>query len=75
MYMYMYTVRAHVQYLSMCIRAGLFILELDGETKITDDTGKVVADENVLALQVSVSYGRLLCDTFHDPLVVEMGQT
>ena len=58
----------------MSIRAGLLVEKLDGQTEITDDTGVVVANEDVLALEVSVSDGRLLRDAVDDPLVVEVSQ-
>ena len=59
----------------MSVCARLFIEELDGESKVTDDTREVVAYEDVLALEVPMSDGWFLRHTVHDPLVVKVGQT
>ena len=58
----------------MSVCTCLFIEELDGESKVTDDTREVVAYEDVFALEVPVSDGRFLRHAVNDPLVVEVGQ-
>lgn len=65
------TPRAH---LSVSVRARLFAQKLDGQAKVADDAGEVVPNEDVLALEVSVSDGRLLGDSVDYSLVVKVSQ-
>ena len=59
--------------MSICTR--LLGEEFDGKAKVADDAGEVVANEDVFALEVSVSDGRFLGDSVHYSLVVEVSQT
>lgn len=59
----------------MGISGGLLADKLHGQTKVTDDAGVVVTDENILTLQVSVCDGRLLGDPINYPLIMEMSQS
>lgn len=58
----------------MSIRAGFLVQKLDGQAKVTDDTGGVVSNEDIFALKVPVSNRWFLCEAIHYPLVVEMCQ-
>ena len=58
----------------MSVRARLFAQKLDGQAKVADDAGEVVPNEDVLALEVSVSDGWLLGDSVDYSLVVKVGQ-
>ena len=59
----------------MSIGTGLFAEELYGETKVADDTGEIVSDENVFALEVSVCDGWFLGHPVDYSLVVEVSQS
>ena len=61
--------------LPVSVSAGFFADELHCQTEIADDAGKVVPNENILALEVSVCDGGFLGDTVDYPLVMEVSQT